>query len=65
MSEKMATLCLLKIKVFWNKDYDVITSVHNMTIKFLLCDSNYIADVCSCDQCDQSLATLAFLWENL
>ena len=58
MSEKMATLSLLKIKVFWNKDYDVITSVHNMTIKFLLCDSNYIADVCSCDQ---SLATLAFL----
>ena len=29
MSAKLATPNFLKIKVFWNKSYDVITSVHN------------------------------------
>ena len=42
---KMATLELLKIKVFWNKDYDVIISVHDVTNKILSPDSNYIVDV--------------------
>ena len=41
----MATPGLLKIKVFWNKDYDVINSVHEVTNKFLSRDSNYIVDV--------------------
>ena len=45
MSAKMATLGLLKIKVFWNKGYDVITSVCDVTNKILSCDSNYIVDV--------------------
>ena len=45
MSAKMATLGLLKIKVFWNKGYDVIISVHDVTNKILLRDSNYIVDV--------------------
>ena len=45
MSAKMATLGLLKIRVFWNKGYDVIISVHDITNKFLLRDSNYIIDV--------------------
>ena len=45
MSLKMATLGLLKIKVFWNKDYDVIISVYDVTSKILSNDSNYIVNV--------------------
>ena len=45
MSAKLATLGLLKIKVFWNKGYDVIISVHDVTNKILSRDSNYIVDV--------------------
>ena len=45
MSAKMATPGLLKIKVFWNKGYDVIISVHDVTNKILSRDSNYIVDV--------------------
>ena len=44
ISAKMVTLGLLKIKVFENKGYDVITSVHDFTNKILLRDSNYIVD---------------------
>ena len=40
MSGKLATLVLLKIKV-----YDVLISVHDVTNKMLLCESNYIVDV--------------------
>ena len=45
MSAKMATPGLLKIKVFWNKGYDVIIYVHDVTNKILSRDSNYIVDV--------------------
>ena len=45
MSAKMATLGLLKITVFWNKGYDVIVSVDDVTNKILSRDSNYIVDV--------------------
>ena len=45
MSAKMATPGLLKIMVFWNKGYDVIVSVDDVTNKILSCDSNYIVDV--------------------
>ena len=38
---KMAILSLLKINVFWK----VITSVHDITNKILLSESNYIVDV--------------------
>ena len=41
----MATLGLLKIRVFWSKGYGVIISVHDVTKKFLSRDSNYIIDV--------------------
>ena len=41
----LATVALLKIKVFWNKGYGVIVSVHEITKKVLLLDSNYIADL--------------------
>ena len=42
ISAKLATL---KIKVFWNKGYDVIVSVRDVTNKVLSCDSNYTVDV--------------------
>ena len=45
MPAKMATPGLLKIRVFWNKGYDVIISVHDVTNKILSRDSNYIIDV--------------------
>ena len=60
MSAKMATPGLLKIMVFWNKGYDIIISVDDVTNKILSRDSNYI--VCSSGQ---SLVTVAFLWEKL
>ena len=45
MSAQMDTLGLLKIEVFWNKGYDVITHVHDFTNRFLSPDSNYFVDV--------------------
>ena len=45
MSAKMATPGLLKIRVFWNKGYDVIISVHDVTNKILSRDSNYNVNV--------------------
>ena len=45
MSGKMATPGFLKINIFWNKDYDVTVSVHDVTNKILSRGSNYIVDV--------------------
>ena len=45
MSNKMATPGLLKIMVFWNKGYDVIISVDDVTKKILWYDSNCIVDL--------------------
>ena len=45
ISAKMATPGLLKAKVLWNKGYDVIIYVYDVTDKSLLCDLNYIVDV--------------------
>ena len=45
MAVKMTTVGLLKIKIFWNKGYDVIIFVHDVTNKILSRDSNYIIDV--------------------
>ena len=45
VSAKMVTLGLFKIKVFWNKIYDVISSVHDVINKILSCDSSHIEDV--------------------
>ena len=52
MSAKMATVGLLKIKVFWNKGYDVkfFSKFYHVTQIILYMWS-----------CDQSLVTLAFL----
>ena len=61
ISAKLATLDPLKIKIFWNKVYDIIIPVHDVTNKILSRDSNDVLDAV----CDQCLLTLAFLWENL
>ena len=45
MSAKLATLGLLKIKVFWNKGYDVTVFVYDVTNKILSCDSIYIVNM--------------------
>ena len=45
MSAKMAIPDLLKIRVFGKKGHDVITSVHEVTNRFLSRDSNYIIDI--------------------
>ena len=44
MPAKMATLGVLKIKVFWNKGYDITFFVHDVSKKILSLDSNYIVD---------------------
>ena len=64
ISAKLATLSVLIITVFWNKGYDVTISVHNVTNKVLSNGSNYIVKL-YCQSCDQSLVTVAFLWEKL
>ena len=45
MSAKVTTPGLLEIRVFWNKGYDVIIFVYDITNKILSRDSNYIIDV--------------------
>ena len=45
ISANLATPGILKRKLFWNKGYDVIISVHDVTNKILTRDSNYISDV--------------------
>ena len=57
----MITQALLKIKVFWNKGYDVIIPVDDVTSKILSHDSNYIVDVFMWP----NLVTVAFLLEKL
>ena len=45
MSAKMSTLGFLIKNLFWNKDYDVIISAHDVTSKVLSRESNYTVDV--------------------
>ena len=45
MSGKLATVGLLKMKIFWIKSYDVIIYVDDVTGKISSCNSNYVADV--------------------
>ena len=70
MSAKLATLGFFTINLFWNKCYDVITSVCDVTNKVLSRDSNYIIDVDVSYyiidvSCHQNLATVAFSWDKL
>ena len=57
-SAKMATLSLLKIKVFWNKGYDIIISVHDITNKNLSRDSIYIVDAVMWPKFDKSSTSM-------
>ena len=57
----MATPGLLKITVFWNKGYDVIISVDDVTNKILSRDSNYIVDVVMWPK----FGNFRILWEKL
>ena len=45
MSAKLATLDLLELKVTWNKGYNVIVFVHDVTNKILSRYSKNIVDV--------------------
>ena len=45
MSRKIATPGLLKVKLFWNKGFDVIISIHDDPNKILSGDSSYTVDV--------------------
>ena len=54
MSSKLAILDLPKIKLFWNKDYDLIISVNDVT-KNLSPDSDYIVDVVMFGNCSISM----------
>ena len=42
---KLATLGLLKIKIFQDKGHEVIIAFHDVTNKILSRDSNYVMDV--------------------
>ena len=48
MSAKIATLGPLKTKLFWNKNYDIIVSVHDIINKILSRDLHYFVDVIMC-----------------
>ena len=45
MPAKMTTLGLLRIKVLWNKGYDVIISVYGVSNQILSVESNYIVNL--------------------
>ena len=45
MSAKMATPGLFKITAFWNKGYDVMITVEDVTKKISTRDSNYVVDL--------------------
>ena len=42
---EIATLALLKIKISWNKDHDVIILLHGITNKILMRESHHIVDL--------------------
>ena len=45
ISAKVATLGLFKIKIFWNKGYEVIISAYNVTNEILSRDPYYSVDM--------------------
>ena len=51
---KLVTLGLFKIKTFWNRGYDVIIFVQQVTNRILLHDSNYFVDVVIWPKFDKS-----------
>ena len=45
MLTKMATIGLLKVKLFWKQGYEVIINVHDVTNRILSRESNFIVNV--------------------
>ena len=45
MSAQMAALGFLKMKIFWNRCYEIITYAHDVTNKVLLQVLKYIVNV--------------------
>ena len=58
MPAKLATLGLLKLKSLWNKDYDIIISVHDVINEILLSEPNYTVDVVMWPQSGNSSISL-------
>ena len=54
MPAKLATLGLLKIKIFWKKDYYVIISFYDVTNKTLSRASNHTVEVVMWTKFDNS-----------
>ena len=54
VSAKITTLGLLKIKVFWNKGYDIIIFVQDIMSKTLSLDSSEVVDVVMLPKFDKS-----------
>ena len=65
MSEKLANLGPLKIKVFWNKGYDVIISAYDVTDKILSRDSYHIIDVVMWQKFGNSSISMREVYHNL
>ena len=67
MSVKLATLDLLKIKILWNKGYNITISVHDITSKSLSCDSNYVVNMVLWPKIGNSsisLRELSWIWQK-
>ena len=58
ISAKLTTLSLLKVKIFWDKGYAILISIHDVTNNLLLHDSNYIADVVMWPKFDNSTLSM-------
>ena len=54
VSAKITTLGLLKIKVFWNKGYDIIIFVQDIMSKTSSLDSSEVVDVVMLPKFDRS-----------
>ena len=59
MLAKLATLGLLKVKLFQNKGYEVIISVHDVPNKIISRESNYTADSLA----TQTLGLSSIIWD--
>ena len=55
MWAKIATQGILKISLFWNIDYNVITFVYEITDEILSRGSNFIVDVVMWPKFDNSI----------
>ena len=61
MSAKFVTLGLFKIKIFWNKGFDVIISAHDIANNILSRDWNCIVDMVI----QPKFGNSKFLWGKL